>query len=550
MMRPKQKTAAIYARFSSDLQKDRSIDDQIADCEALAEREGFKVVNRFWDKAKSASTLFERDGALDLMLAAKARKFDIVIVESQSRLSRDPEDIAGIFKRLKYADIELHTVTGGIADDMKVGLHVIIDSQYLKNLASAIKRGQKGLVREGLFPGAVTYGYDRVPGKPAERVINQEHAKIVRRIFTEYADGAPPREIALGLTRDCILSPSGAKEWSHQSLTTGGAKATGILGNRLYIGELIWCQHLTVIDPDTGGKRRRARPQSEHATVAVPHLRIIDDQLWHAVQTVRNARAIQKFGPTGKVTHRPFVARSQHLLSGLLRCGACNGPMIITKLTLGKRYVACSAAHQKSTCSHRRSYTMDSLKDLVLDGMRTRLVDPKAITEAALAFHTEYAEQAKKDSVEKATAETRRNRLLVQIGRITDAIADSDEPLPSLLEKLKEKEVERVALEERLQRLAATGNVVTLHPNVIRDYQANVEKLHQALVSNPDGHAPRLAFRNMVDSIVVHPVDFRQPYEVTVYGRLSAIMGMNLFPTTRSGAQIIAEERGDMGNAD
>src|SRR6267154_4514868 len=75
-MKPKQRTAALYARFSSDLQKDRSVDDQFADCERFAKREGLKIVAKFSDRAKSGSTLFGRDGALELMLAAKARKFD------------------------------------------------------------------------------------------------------------------------------------------------------------------------------------------------------------------------------------------------------------------------------------------------------------------------------------------------------------------------------------------------------------------------------------------------------------------------------------------
>src|SRR5712664_3997155 len=101
------KTAAIYARFSSDMQKDRSVDDQFADCEALAKSKGFKVVDKFSDRAKSGASLHGRPGARALLQAAKARKFDVVIVESFSRLARDKEDIAHIYKRLKHADIEL-----------------------------------------------------------------------------------------------------------------------------------------------------------------------------------------------------------------------------------------------------------------------------------------------------------------------------------------------------------------------------------------------------------------------------------------------------------
>jgi site-specific DNA recombinase len=76
------KTAALYARFSSDMQKDRSIDDQFAICESYAKRDGLKVVAKFSDRAKSGASLFDRDGLLDLRNAAKRKEFDVVIVES------------------------------------------------------------------------------------------------------------------------------------------------------------------------------------------------------------------------------------------------------------------------------------------------------------------------------------------------------------------------------------------------------------------------------------------------------------------------------------
>ena len=94
------KTAAIYARYSSDLQKDRSIDDQVALCKEIALRNGYSVAEIFTDRAKSGASMFERDGLLALMNAAKKRDFQAVISESLSRLSRDQEDTAAIYKRL------------------------------------------------------------------------------------------------------------------------------------------------------------------------------------------------------------------------------------------------------------------------------------------------------------------------------------------------------------------------------------------------------------------------------------------------------------------
>src|SRR6202000_376545 len=170
------KRAVVYARFSSDLSKDRSIDDQIALCRDIAERGGYKVTQVYSDRAKSAATMFERDGLLELMKATKLGNFNAVICESLDRISRDQEDLAGIFKRLKFREIKL--ITGeGETTDIHVGVRGIVGSMFLTDLGNKVRRGHNGRVREGLFPGVVTYGYALVPGKPGERKIHPQHSK-------------------------------------------------------------------------------------------------------------------------------------------------------------------------------------------------------------------------------------------------------------------------------------------------------------------------------------------------------------------------------------
>src|SRR5258708_2650984 len=110
------KRAVIYARFSSDLQKDASIDDQVALCETIAKRHGFKVVKIYSDRAKSGASMFERDGLLALMSDAKNRNFDAVISESLSRLSRDAEDTPAIYKRLRFNNIQIFDLNGEVTD--------------------------------------------------------------------------------------------------------------------------------------------------------------------------------------------------------------------------------------------------------------------------------------------------------------------------------------------------------------------------------------------------------------------------------------------------
>src|SRR3546814_8639557 len=97
--------AAVYARFSTDLQNEKSTEDQIDLCRAYAKREGLQVVATFADKAQSGASILGRDGLIDLLAQATDKRFDVIIVEALDRLSRDMDDLAGIHKRMTFDGI-------------------------------------------------------------------------------------------------------------------------------------------------------------------------------------------------------------------------------------------------------------------------------------------------------------------------------------------------------------------------------------------------------------------------------------------------------------
>jgi site-specific DNA recombinase len=544
-------------QLTSLIQKDRSAEDQFALCEAYAAREGYEVVAKFADRGKTGATTYDRDELAQMRDAAKRGEFDAIIVENLDRLSRDQEDLAGVFKRLTHYGVKLLSVNEGETTSIQVGIRGIVGSLFLKDLAGKVKRGHDGIVREGKFPGAVTYGYDRIwdeanrKYKAGERTINETEAKIIMRIFTEYASGKSPREIANDLTRDGVPTPSGGTIWNHQTFV-GGSYARGIIGNRLYIGEIVWNTHYTVRDPDTDKKQKRVSPESDHLIVQAPAFRIIDQDLWDRAQAVRTQRAVAMFGPGGKRTGplssgQKVIPRTRHgeyLLTGILRCAVCNSHMRIAQNSRnGNPRVACAAAHQHSTCSHTKSYDIGDLEIAVLDGFKNNLLDPESIKQTLAAFHSRYSENQKKNSADRINIEKQINRLAIQIERLVDAIADGDElvPVKTLTSKLREKEAERVSLEERL-RLLKVDNVVTLHPKILDAYRENVAALHAVLTGGRASKSARIAFQSLVDSVVVHPTGKRMPADVSVYGRLSAMLGINLFPTPRSAEKVIEDE--------
>jgi DNA invertase Pin-like site-specific DNA recombinase len=101
--------AAIYARYSSDNQRDASIADQLRISREFAGRQGWTIVDEFTGHAISGATLL-RAGFQALMRDALNQRFDVVLAEALDRFSRDQEDTAGLFKRLTFAGVNIVTL--------------------------------------------------------------------------------------------------------------------------------------------------------------------------------------------------------------------------------------------------------------------------------------------------------------------------------------------------------------------------------------------------------------------------------------------------------
>jgi site-specific DNA recombinase len=184
--------AVIYARFSSELQRDASIQDQIRLCRVRIEQEGWEYLHAYSDRAISGASAL-RPAYQSLLEDARHGAFDIVVAEALDRLSRDQEDVAGLFKRLRFAGIRLFTLAEGEISELHVGLKGTMNALFLKDLAEKTRRGLEGRVRAGRSGGGLCFGYEVVRehdarGEPiyGGRKINQLEATIVCRIFTEF----------------------------------------------------------------------------------------------------------------------------------------------------------------------------------------------------------------------------------------------------------------------------------------------------------------------------------------------------------------------------
>ncbi len=237
---------------------------------------------------------------------------------------------------------------------------------FLKDLAQKTHWGMEGRVRTGHNGGGLSFGY-RVQHRighdgtlaTGELRIEAVEADAIHRVFDAYVAGQSPRTIAKVLNAKAVPGPRGGK-WTASLLLGNVLRETGVLRNRLYVGERVWNRQHFVKDPGTG--KRVARPNSPEMRIAsaVPELRIIEQPVWDATQarlmagrakvvTQRETSDSGEGVATGNIGSRLVSARRPAwLLSGLLRCGACDGA--ISVVGSGGR-LGCTNHYERGTCT-------------------------------------------------------------------------------------------------------------------------------------------------------------------------------------------------------
>jgi site-specific DNA recombinase len=526
--------AAIYARFSDDKQNDRSINDQVALCRAKAARDGFKVVSVFSDRARSGASIHGRRGVAEMLQSAKAKQFDVLIVEELDRLSRSQSDLASIYDRLTFVGIDILTVhTGGRADQIQVGIRGIVGALYLTDLANKVRRGAAGNIREGKHAGGLAYGYDVTPGKPGEWMINPAQAAIVRRIFAEYIAGERTPSIAARLNADGIKPPRG-KYWQPGALTGSNNRHNGILGNEIYCGHLVWNRVRMIKDPDTGKRVSRPNPETEWQRADVPRLAIVSPGIFDEAAAIRASR--RHAAPA-------LRRRPKTLLSGLLKCGSCGAGMSIKGSDRGGTRIVCTAHHNAMACANNRTYYLHTIEQTVLSGLRKHLVEPRAIRLFLKTYHDERKRLAANAGGRIPQLQRRLGEVTRQAARLTDVMLESHEPVSSFTGKILGLEKEKKAIEAEIASLAAPITVVTLHPAATAHYLKIVDDLAAAIRARDAATEIASAVRELIDSVVVHRTEPGEPVRLKVNGRLAALIGKPVFPDgSLSGVKVVAGE--------
>ncbi len=506
---------ALYARYSSDNQRDASIADQFRMCRLHAEKQGWQIVEEYSDHAISGASLL-RPGIQALISDASRGRFNLILAEAMDRLSRDQEDIAGIFKRMSYADVKLVTLSEGEVTHLHVGLKGTMNALFLKDLADKTRRGLRGRVENGKSGGGLCYGYNVVrtsdPDDRGHREINAAEAAVVRRIFKDYLDGQSSRTIAMTLNREGVPGPQG-KDWGPSTIHGNPKRGTGILNNELYIGKLVWNRLRYMKDPDTGKRVSRPNPESEWVIQEVPELGIVDQALWDAVKERQARLAFDKSETsTNPMNNR---RRPKHLFGGLVKCGCCGGGYSM----ISKDLMGCSTARNKGTCDNWVNIRRDALEASILNGLRKHLMEPDLFKEFCAEFTREVNRLRIERGAELEAARQELEKIGRQISQIVEAIADGMYH-PSMKEKMTGLEARKAELTELLAN--ADEPPPLLHPNMAQIYQDRIGQLYENLQHEDERAQAAEVFRTLVDQVTLVPENGE--LAIVLRGDLGAIL--------------------------
>lgn len=394
--------AAIYARFSSDRQRDESIEIQVEHCEALIEREGWTLGEIYTDYAKTG-TNDKRPSFKRCIEDGKAGAYDVLVIYKLDRFARNVEISRRYKRELRDAGVRIVSVREGEQRDtpdglLQEGIGELFAEYYSKNLSVLIRDGIQKNAERGKASGRTIFGYAIDTG--GYYVPDEVQAPIVRELFERYFSGDSVLKLSDWLASKGVLTKRG-NPWSPKSVNK-------MLHNEAYIGVY-----------DYAGVRR------ENGMPA-----LVDKGLFMAVQEQMMVR---------KESKRKNVM-NDFILTDRMFCLECGKPMCGTSGTskTGKKYSYYGCVN-KGGCKLRVS--ADKIEDAVLGELSKLLHDEQTIddmVESAVSFAQEQESMTESYREELSDCLSRKNNLIKSL--------EEGIPASSVREAL-------TALEERIGEL-------------------------------------------------------------------------------------------------
>ncbi len=304
----------IYARYSTPKQDKKSIKDQVLICEAEAQRRGIEITAVFFDIEESGYNP-DRPGYNAMLEYIRGSSVKYLLVHHTSRISRDTAELKIRARELKYLyGVEIIFVSQGISTEnenfeLLFSAYGIADEQYIESVRKNTWRGLYGRLLAGKAVMAPRYGYKLENG---ELKIDEEQAKVVRKIYKLYSQGHGFKYITQLLNREGIPAPRGNR-WTHNAVRE-------ILTNEIYKGVIVWNKAQYRKVPGFSKRKKIPNPPSEWIRIERPELCIVEPGLWEECQRIRESKKrVQRQGKGVAYTT---------LLGGFIKCAKCGSNFI------------------------------------------------------------------------------------------------------------------------------------------------------------------------------------------------------------------------------
>lgn len=420
--------AVIYARYSSDNQREESIEGQIRECTAFAEKNDFQVLRHYIDRAYSAKT--DHRPAFQEMIKDSAKHlFDVVIVWKLDRFSRNRYDSARYKNTLKHNGVKVISATEVISEGAEgIILESVLEGYaeyYSKDLSEKVVRGMTENLLKGKFNGgSIPLGYTIDSEKHFQ--IDPVIAPLIVEAYERYAAGATMKEVRIWLNQKGVKNPRG-NEMSHNSVRY-------MLHNRRYIGEYEFRGevNMDVIPP------------------------IMSEELFDRVQ-----RRIEE---SAKAPAR-HKAEEEYLLTTKLYCGYCGAYLCGESGTSRTgdiyHYYKCVSVKKRRADCKKKPVRKGWIEDIVVRETMDRIMDDKWI-EAVVSLLMRIQDEENRDLplYERQLQETNVaiNNMLnaIQQGILTrstkERLDELEQTRDDLEKKIANEQLERPRISEEFMR--------------------------------------------------------------------------------------------------
>jgi site-specific DNA recombinase len=521
--------AAIYSRYSIEIQNDKSIDDQNSECKKYASKNNMSVrdENIYSDYAISGS-IKDRPSLMRLLEDAKNHCFDVILVDDLSRLTRDAQQCFEIVEKVRFYGIAVISVSENINTNdegsrLLYQIKAILNEQFLVGLKAKTIRGQIGQLERGYNVGSLPPGYianpdgvviikkGREPYQAKKPIIDETAAKIVIQVYKDFADGKSICEIIKELNEAHIPTK--------RNLLGAWAPATIhlMLRNERYIGKWDWGKRQTKRNPETG-KPYAAFRDEPLLSQTFEDRRIISDELWEKVQ--KRLTEIRPVWPGGK-RKKGFetqkgsrvMAFPKHLLEGAMTCSMCGSTMGLVSGTHGG-YYGCMDA-KKGKCDNKLIVRKEIVEQKILSTIVDLLDNTECIHNIFKKAESVLNELVNTVPNDISCVTSNLREITRQITNLVKFIAGTDDPaaaeICSVRQTLRELQVQKSTLEKNLQALESQTSTPYKAPSLdwVREKVHNIK----ATLELKAGKSA-LLLRDLLGPISLKPVfpEMGKPY--------------------------------------